>query len=73
MSRATPVQSVENIHKRVSKEKKKIKLNPATLTMVRGFMLPIIILIVWQAIGTFLEISKTVLPTPVDMLLPFKR
>ena len=72
MSRATSVQSVENIHKRVSKEKKKIKLNPATLTMVRGFMLPIIILIVWQAIGTFLEISKTVLPTPVDILLSFQ-
>jgi sulfonate transport system permease protein len=72
VSRATSVQSVENIHKRVSKEKKRIKLNPATLTMVRGFMLPIIILIVWQAIGTFLEISKTVLPTPVDILLSFQ-
>ena len=40
--------------------------------MLRGFVLPIIILIIWQAIGSFLDITKTVLPTPIDIILSFQ-
>lgn len=72
MSRVSSVQSVENIHKTMSKDQKRIKFNPATLTMIRGVVLPLIIVIVWQAIGALLDISKTVLPTPVDILLSFQ-
>lgn len=72
MSRTSSVPSVENIHKQVPKEMKRIRLNPSTLSMLRGIVLPIIILIVWQAIGSFLDISKTILPTPVDIILSFQ-
>lgn len=72
MSRTSSVPSVENIHKQVPKEMKRIRLNPSTLSMLRGIVLPIIILIVWQGIGSFLDISKTVLPTPVDIILSFQ-
>ena len=72
MSRASSVQSVKNIQKTAIPGRKRIKLNPSALSTVRGVVLPIIVLIVWQAIGTFFDISKTVLPTPVDILVSFQ-
>ncbi len=40
--------------------------------MLRGFGVPLILLIIWQVVGTFFEVPKTVLPTPLDILQTFQ-
>ncbi|PEJ42785.1 ABC transporter permease [Bacillus wiedmannii] len=40
--------------------------------LVRAITIPIIVLIIWQLAGVFDLVSKTVLPTPVDILLAFQ-
>lgn len=72
MNRASSVPSVKNIRRRPLAEKKGIPFTHSALAAIRGISLPILILIVWQAVGTFLAISKTVLPTPVDIILSFQ-
>lgn len=41
------------------------KLNVKVL--VRAITIPVIILIIWQLAGVFGLVSKTVLPTPLDI------
>lgn len=72
MSRATSVPSVKKIHNRITAERQGIKVSPSALAALRGIGLPILILIIWQAVGTIFAISKTVLPTPADILLSFQ-
>jgi sulfonate transport system permease protein len=72
MSRASSVQSVKNIQQPAIQGRKRIKFNPSALSTVRGVVLPIIVIIVWQIVGTVFDISKTVLPTPVDILVSFQ-
>ncbi|PFF54188.1 ABC transporter permease [Bacillus cereus] len=50
--------------------KKVRKLNVKVL--VRAITIPVIILIIWQLAGVFGLISKTVLPTPLDIFLAFQ-
>ncbi|MGE1026528.1 ABC transporter permease [Bacillus sp. GMs2/2] len=50
--------------------KKVRKLNVKVL--VRAITIPVIILIIWQLAGVFGLVSKTVLPTPLDIFLAFK-
>ncbi|PEE36797.1 sulfonate ABC transporter permease [Bacillus cereus] len=50
--------------------KKVRKLNVKVL--VRAITIPIIILIIWQLAGVFGLVSKTVLPTPLDIFLAFQ-
>lgn len=38
----------------------------------KGFILPVIIILLWQLIGSLELISKTVLPAPYDILLTFR-
>ncbi|PEP16365.1 ABC transporter permease [Bacillus wiedmannii] len=40
--------------------------------LVRVITIPIIVLIIWQLAGVFDLVSKTVLPTPLDILLAFQ-
>ncbi|MBZ4222799.1 ABC transporter permease [Bacillus wiedmannii] len=40
--------------------------------LVRAITIPIIVLIIWQLAGIFDLVSKTVLPTPLDILLAFQ-
>ncbi|MGG1150955.1 ABC transporter permease [Bacillus wiedmannii] len=40
--------------------------------LVRAITIPIIVLIIWQLAGVFDLVSKTVLPTPLDILLAFQ-
>ncbi|PEW84809.1 sulfonate ABC transporter permease [Bacillus cereus] len=40
--------------------------------LVRAIMIPIIVLIIWQLAGVFDLVSKTVLPTPLDIFLAFQ-
>ncbi|CUB10200.1 Putative aliphatic sulfonates transport permease protein SsuC [Bacillus cereus] len=40
--------------------------------LIRAITIPIIILIIWQLAGVFGLVSKTVLPTPLDILLAFQ-
>lgn len=40
--------------------------------LVRAITIPIIVLIIWQLAGVFDVVSKTVLPTPLDILLAFQ-
>ncbi|MGE1048300.1 ABC transporter permease [Bacillus cereus] len=46
------------------------KLNVKVL--VRAITIPVIILIIWQLAGVFDLVSKTVLPTPLDIFLAFQ-
>lgn len=46
------------------------KLNVKVL--VRAITIPVIILIIWQLAGVFGRVSKTVLPTPLDIFLAFQ-
>ncbi|HDR8455138.1 TPA: ABC transporter permease [Bacillus cereus] len=46
------------------------KLNVKVL--VRAITIPVIILIIWQLAGVFGLVSKTVLPTPLDVFLAFQ-
>ena len=46
------------------------KLNVKVL--VRAITIPVIILIIWQLGGVFGLVSKTVLPTPLDIFLAFQ-
>ena len=46
------------------------KLNVKVL--VRAITIPVIILIIWQLAGVFYFVSKTVLPTPLDIFLAFQ-
>ncbi|KAB2423045.1 MULTISPECIES: ABC transporter permease [Bacillus cereus group] len=50
--------------------KKVRKLNVKVL--VRAITIPVIILIIWQLVGVFGLVSKTVLPTPLDIFLAFQ-
>ncbi|PGU75429.1 ABC transporter permease [Bacillus cereus] len=50
--------------------KKVRKLNLKVL--VRAITIPVIILIIWQLAGVFGLVSKTVLPTPLDIFLAFQ-
>ncbi|HDR3326537.1 MULTISPECIES: ABC transporter permease [Bacillus] len=50
--------------------KKVRKLNVKVL--VRAIIIPVIILIIWQLAGVFGLVSKTVLPTPLDIFLAFQ-
>ncbi|WP_283749216.1 ABC transporter permease [Bacillus cereus] len=50
--------------------KKVRKLNVKVL--VRAITIPVIILIIWQLAGVFGLVSKTVLPTPLDIFLTFQ-
>lgn len=50
--------------------KKVRKLNVKVL--VRAITIPVIILIIWQLAGIFGLVSKTVLPTPLDIFLAFQ-
>ncbi|ALC52540.1 sulfonate ABC transporter permease [Bacillus cereus] len=50
--------------------KKVRKLNVKVL--VRVITIPVIILIIWQLAGVFGLVSKTVLPTPLDIFLAFQ-
>ncbi|HHY0837960.1 TPA: ABC transporter permease [Bacillus thuringiensis] len=50
--------------------KKVRKLNVKIL--VRAITIPVIILIIWQLAGVFGLVSKTVLPTPLDIFLAFQ-
>ncbi|PEY51658.1 ABC transporter permease [Bacillus cereus] len=50
--------------------KKVRKLNVKVL--VRTITIPVIILIIWQLAGVFGLVSKTVLPTPLDIFLAFQ-
>ncbi|QQP77387.1 ABC transporter permease [Bacillus sp. TK-2] len=50
--------------------KKMRKLNVKVL--VRAITIPVIILIIWQLAGVFGLVSKTVLPTPLDIFLAFQ-
>ncbi|PFD77713.1 sulfonate ABC transporter permease [Bacillus cereus] len=40
--------------------------------LVRAITIPIIVLIIWQLAGVFGLVSKTVLPTPLDIFLAFQ-
>lgn len=40
--------------------------------LVRAITIPIVVLIIWQLAGVFDLISKTVLPTPLDIFLAFQ-
>ncbi|ARJ22542.1 ABC transporter permease [Bacillus sp. ISL-8] len=40
--------------------------------LVRAITIPLIVLIIWQLAGVFGFVSKTVLPTPVDIFLAFQ-
>ncbi|MDA2628996.1 ABC transporter permease [Bacillus cereus] len=40
--------------------------------LIRAITIPIIILIIWQLVGVFGLVSKTVLPTPLDIFLVFQ-
>lgn len=40
--------------------------------LIRAITIPIIILIIWQLAGVFGLVSKTVLPTPLDIFLAFQ-
>lgn len=72
MNRVSSVPSVKKIPSRISAEKKSLPFPLPALAAVRGIGLPILILIIWQAVGTIFAISKTVLPTPADILLSFQ-
>jgi len=50
--------------------KKVRKLNVKVL--VRAITIPVIILIIWQLAGVFGLVTKTVLPTPLDIFLAFQ-
>ncbi|MDF9544690.1 ABC transporter permease [Bacillus cereus] len=50
--------------------KKVRKLNVKVL--VRAITIPVIILVIWQLAGVFGLVSKTVLPTPLDIFLAFQ-
>lgn len=69
MSRASISQRAENIHPTIKKGIVVKKVNPI---MLRGFVLPITVIMIWQLVGTFFEIPKTVLPTPLDILQTFQ-
>jgi sulfonate transport system permease protein len=66
------VQSVGKIREQTTREKRDMKINPSVLVMMRGMFLPVLIVVVWQLAGTFLQISNTVLPTPIDILVSFQ-
>lgn len=53
-----------------SKVKKVRKTNVKVL--VRAITIPVIVLIIWQLAGVFNLVSKTVLPTPLDIFLAFQ-
>lgn len=40
--------------------------------LLSGFILPVIIIIIWQLIGSFGWVTKTVLPTPLEIILAAK-
>lgn len=50
------------------------KLRPAAFRLAwgKGIVLPVILILLWQLVGTFELISKTVLPAPLDILLTFR-
>jgi sulfonate transport system permease protein len=71
LNRTSFLQTAEKIRKPVGTNKKDIRIHSSTLGMLRGFLLPIVIIIIWQIIGVYFDISKTVLPTPTDIFSSF--
>ena len=63
---------VRNRRKPITKEKRAERDNSSRFVLTRGFVLPIVIIIVWQLAGVFLQISNTILPTPLDILIAFQ-
>ncbi|MCH4565739.1 ABC transporter permease [Bacillus sp. ES1-5] len=59
---------------RITIEKNNVKKVRKTnvKVLVRAITIPIIVLIIWQLAGVFDLVSKTVLPTPLDILLAFQ-
>lgn len=50
---------------------KAVKKDPRWLLIVRGTILPLTVLIIWQIVGVLGIISKTLLPTPVEIGIAF--
>ena len=69
MSRVSISGRSETVQPTIKKTIQVKKVNPV---MLRGFVVPIIIILIWQLVGTFFEIPKTVLPTPLDILQTFQ-
>lgn len=72
MSRTSFYQTTDNIRQPVVSHKRGIRLHSSTLGMLRGVVVPIIIISIWQIMGAYFDISKTVLPTPIDILSSFQ-
>jgi sulfonate transport system permease protein len=69
----TPDNSVREFRKHtVAKQVKVSKSHIPSLIMARGLVLPILILVVWQLLGAILQVSNTILPTPLDIFHSFK-
>ncbi|MFP5114955.1 ABC transporter permease [Bacillaceae bacterium C204] len=56
----------------VAKQVKGAKSQIPSLTIARGLVLPIFILVVWQLVGSLLQVSNTILPTPIDIFQSFQ-
>ncbi|MFZ7807361.1 ABC transporter permease [Bacillus thuringiensis] len=56
------------IEKNIVKNVRKLNVK----VLVRAITIPVIILIIWQLAGVFGLVSKTVLPTPLDIFLAFQ-
>ncbi|MDR6550545.1 ABC transporter permease [Paenibacillus qinlingensis] len=50
---------------------KVVKKDPKWLLIVRGTILPLTVLIIWQIVGSLGIISKTLLPTPAEIAVAF--
>ncbi|MBS9802685.1 ABC transporter permease [Bacillus cereus] len=70
MENTKAVMKPANITIEKNSVKKVRKLNVKVL--VRAITIPVIILIIWQLAGVFGLVSKTVLPTPLDIFLAFQ-
>ncbi|MBV7505383.1 ABC transporter permease [Bacillus sp. sid0103] len=56
----------------VAKQVKGTKSQVPSLIIARGLVLPILILVVWQLLGSLLQVSNTILPTPLDIFQSFR-
>jgi sulfonate transport system permease protein len=56
----------------VAKQLKGNKFQGPALIIVRGLVLPILIIVVWQLAGSLLQVSNTILPTPLDIFHSFQ-
>ena len=64
VKRASLMIGKSNVNVKSAKDKCKM--------LVRAITIPVIVLIVWQLAGVFDLVSKTVLPTPLDIFLAFQ-